>query len=111
MLTTRARRVPSRFGTDPTINKIMNNRHVAVVDPVVAPFDLTHTYHSFTIVLESCCNTLIDANYSCSSCSKLIWYGSDINKIMNNRYVAVVDPVVAPFDLTHAYHSFTIVIS
>jgi hypothetical protein len=49
MLTTRARRVPSGFGTDLTIHKIMNNRYVAVADPVVAPFDLTHTYHSFLL--------------------------------------------------------------
>jgi hypothetical protein len=77
MLTTCARRFPSRFGSNLTIHKIMNNRYVAVVDPVVAPFDLTHTYHSFIIIIDPCCTTLIDANYSCSSCSKWIWYESD----------------------------------
>jgi hypothetical protein len=66
MLTNRARRVSIGFGTDPTINKKMNTRYVAVVDNVVAPFDLTHTYHSFIIIIDPCCITLIDANYSCS---------------------------------------------
>jgi hypothetical protein len=50
--TSRDRGVPSRFGTDSTINKIMNNRYVAVVDPGVAPFDFTHTEHSFTITIQ-----------------------------------------------------------
>jgi hypothetical protein len=59
VLTNRARRVPSRFGTDPTNQPMVNSRYVAVADPVVALCDATLTNHLFTIVIESCCDSLI----------------------------------------------------
>jgi hypothetical protein len=62
MPTSRTRRVPTRFGTDPTNQPMVNSRQVAVADAVVAPFDQTHTNHLFNIVIESCCAGLIDAN-------------------------------------------------
>jgi hypothetical protein len=55
-------RVPRLFGTDITIKQLTNNRYVAVAANVVAPFHQTHTKHSFTIVIESYCYTLIGAN-------------------------------------------------
>jgi hypothetical protein len=40
--------------------------YVSVAEPVlvavVAPFDQTRTHHSFTIVIESCCDFLVGAN-------------------------------------------------
>jgi hypothetical protein len=54
------------------------DRYVAVADPVLAPFDQTHTHHSFTVIMESCCDTLIDANQSWwLLCSKSIWCESN----------------------------------
>ena len=91
------------------INPMVNRRYVAVADPVVASLDQTHTHHSFTIVIESCCYTLIDTNQPCSACSKSICYESDNQPMVNSRYVAVADPVVASFDQTHTQHWFTIV--
>jgi hypothetical protein len=38
---------------------MMPNNLKSFADPVVAPFDQTHTRHSFTILIESCCYTLI----------------------------------------------------
>jgi hypothetical protein len=63
--TSRAHGVPIRFGTDPTINPILNSSYVSVAEPVVAvvaPSDQTRTHRSFTIVIESCCHTLVGAN-------------------------------------------------
>ncbi len=61
----RAYRVPIRFGTDSTINPMVNSSYVSVAEPVVAviaPSDQSRTHHSFTIVIESCCDTLVGAN-------------------------------------------------
>jgi hypothetical protein len=53
--------VPSRFGTDPTINLTMNTMSDAVADPVVAPFGQTHTNYSFTMIIELSCDSLTGA--------------------------------------------------
>jgi hypothetical protein len=50
--TSRDRRVPSRFGIDPTINPMVYIRKVGVADAVVAPFGQSSTQHSFTIAIE-----------------------------------------------------------
>jgi hypothetical protein len=66
-----------------------------VVDPVVAPFYFTHTNHSFIIVIDPCCNTLIEPTS---------------NPMINSRYVVVADTVAARYHQTHTHHSFTVVI-
>jgi hypothetical protein len=47
---------------DPTINPTMNTMEVAVADPVVASFPQIHSHHSFTIIIEIGCYTLIAPN-------------------------------------------------
>jgi hypothetical protein len=106
-LTSRARRLLSQFGTDPTINQTMNDRYVAITDPVVAPFDQTHTYHSF-IITTAVILLKAPTSHDRPGSSR---FGMDltINYIMNMRYVVVADPIVAYFCFTYTNHLFIIV--
>jgi hypothetical protein len=54
--------VPDQFDMDLTNQPMVNSRYVlAVADPIDALFDQTHTHHSFTVVIELGCNSLVAA--------------------------------------------------
>jgi hypothetical protein len=57
-----------------------SSRYVAVAESVVASFDQTHVHHSFTAIMEACCDTLIDADANLLHLTKLshVYHSSTI---------------------------------